>query len=121
MQFKKLKLKVPLSLLQRVDAAAAQAKASRKDFLLQAIESELERFELARTREEITFQEIRKHVLAEGQTVDIPAEGDSPEKKSITRRCELCMKTLPPPPFPVQGPLFCEACMGISRGAFIPK
>lgn len=121
MRFKKLKLKVPLAFLQRVDAAAAQARASRKDFLRQAIERELERSELAQTREEIMFQEIRKHVLAEGQAVNIPAEGESPDEKPATRHCEMCMKALPPPPFPVQGPLFCEACMGIARGAFIPE
>ena len=65
MRFKKIRLKVPLALLQRLDSAAAQAGASRKDFLRQAIESELERIELALTREEITLQEIRKNVLAE--------------------------------------------------------
>ncbi|MCZ6472325.1 MAG: hypothetical protein O7E56_09155 [SAR324 cluster bacterium] len=121
MRFKKLKLKVPLALLQRVDAAAAQVRASRKDFLRQAIESELERFELEQTREEIAFQEIRRNVLAEGQAVDISAEEESPDEKSATHHCEMCMKSLPPPPFPVQGPLFCEACMGIARGAFMPK
>ncbi len=121
MRFKNLNLKVPLALLQRVDAAAAQARVSRKDFLRQAIESELERSELEQTREEIALQEIRKNVLAEGQAVDIPAEEESLDGKSAMRHCEMCMKALPPPPFHVQGPLFCEACMGIARGAFLPR
>ena len=116
---KAVKFKIPRPLLARMDALVEALKTSRSAFVQEAIENELQRQEAEQTREEIALQEIRKNILAEGHAVDVMNDGDPASHHDP--HCEMCMKPLPPPSSPVDGPLFCKQCLELARGPKMPE
>ncbi len=112
-----LKFKFPSSLLERMDAAAAELGMSRTIFFVEAVENELKRLEESKVKEEIALLEINQKILAKGQSLNVisDAEGHGPD--SLHAECAMCHAELPPPPREVSGPLFCPDCMEIAKGA----
>lgn len=112
-----VKFKFPSSLLERVDAAAAESGMSRTIFFVDAVENELTRLEESKVKEEIALLEINQKILAEGHSVNVISDGEGHGPDSVHAECAMCHAELPPPPREVSGPLFCPDCMGIAKGA----
>lgn len=114
---KQIKLMLPKSLVDRVEAAARREDVSRAQFFVGAALNELKRLELSAIREDIALLEIDRNILAEGQSVNVVAEGDLYGSDAAHSQCEMCHALLPLPEPNVDGPLFCRSCLGIAKGA----
>jgi len=103
------------SLAERVGNICAQLELTPAGFAEYALEQEVTRQEIYKIRDEITIQEIDRHILGKGQTLNIPlAEEDRALPRLAT--CQMCMHEFESPPGRVEGPLLCEDCLAMARG-----
>jgi hypothetical protein len=109
----KIHLRGPLA--QRVEEVCAQLELTPEGFVEYALEQELTRQEIYKIKDEITIQEIDRHILGQGQTLNITsAEEDAALPRLAT--CQMCMHEFERPADLVEGPLFCEDCLAMARG-----
>jgi hypothetical protein len=103
------------SLAQRVGEVCAHLELTPEGFAEYALEQEVARQEIHKIKDEITIQEIDRHILGAGQTLNIPlAEEDAAFPRLAT--CPMCMHEFERPAAHVDGPLFCEDCLAMARG-----
>ena len=111
-----IKVKLKKSVLERLNELAAAFDLSREEFIRTAVDNELKLREVERVREEIALLEIDRNVLAEGQTLSVPAALADGPSTPATASCELCLTEIPSPPVGVAGPLFCDECLKLAKG-----
>jgi predicted DNA-binding protein len=112
-----IKTKIVRSLAERLDFLAKDAGMSRAELMHAAIEHEVKQREAERLREEIALLEINQNILREGQSVPLAEEEDPALTLTNGHRCQLCLTELPPQPHAFQGPLFCDECLALAKGA----
>ena len=114
---KQLNLILPGELVEQVEAALSQFNMSQAEFFVEATKNELIRLDESKIREDIALMEIDKKILSEGQSVNIVVEAGDPVPDAPYSQCELCNELLSSPEAGFAGPLFCERCMEIAKGA----
>ena len=112
----RIKVKLKKSVLARLNELAAAFDLSREEFIRTAVDNELKLREVERVREEIALLEIDRNVLAQGQTLSVPAAEADGTSTAATASCELCLAEIPAPPVGVAGPLFCDECLKLAKG-----
>jgi len=80
-----------------------------------ALERELRRKEIQRVKDEISIEEIRLHILREGESVE-PVLTEEAAMDMHAHNCDLCgtffFQNLPR----VDGPVFCDSCLKLAKG-----
>jgi hypothetical protein len=110
-----MKIHLRGSLAERVGSVCGQLELTPEGFTEYALEQELTRQEINRIKDEITIQEIDRHILGQGQSLNVPsAEEDAALPRLST--CEMCMREFESPPNRVEGPLLCGDCLAMARG-----
>lgn len=113
---RKVSIAMETDLLERLDSAAAGASMSRQELIREALNREVKRMETERLREEIAALEIEQQILEGGQALEAPLDQDlALDGRPLLAHCELCSREIAPAP--VEGPIFCKACLEIARGA----
>ena len=103
------------SLAERVRIVCGQLDLTPEGFAEYALEQEVTRQEICKIKDEITIQEIDRHILGQGQTLNIPlAEEDAALPRLAT--CQMCMHEFESPQSRVEGPLLCGDCLAMARG-----
>jgi predicted transcriptional regulator len=110
-----LRLQIRGTLAQRVEEICDQLQLTPEGFAEYALEQEVTRQEIHRIKDEITFQEINRHILGEGQTLNVPL---AEEEEALPRleTCQMCMREFERPVEQVEGPMFCSDCLAMARG-----
>lgn len=103
-------------LLERIDAVAGQLGMEREEMIRYALEREIARQEVHCLKDEITLQEISHNVVAGGQTLPLPLAAENEALQRELSTCQMCLREFDRPPSRVEGPLFCEECLGLARG-----
>ena len=104
-----IKVKAGEQLMDRIRKVSKNLEVMPANFIEYAIESELQRCENEALREDITLEEIRKGILATGQSMEIHT-GDEDQAA-----CELCLIPIETPR-KVEGPLLCDDCLELAKG-----
>ena len=106
-----IRVKAGPRLMERIRAASTRLDMSPGNFIELAIESELSRQEDASDREHITLAQLQNRLLARGQTVTLEGPGEDDQDA-----CQLCLRPVPAP-VQVEGPLLCDSCHALAKGA----
>lgn len=104
-----IKVKAGIQMMDRIKKVCKDLEVKPANFIEFAIENELQRHETQAIREDITLEEIRKGILATGQSLEIHADGEDQSA------CELCLTPIETPR-KVQGPLLCDDCLELAKG-----
>ena len=110
--FVTIKVKAGFALMTRIREVCSYLDVTPANFIEYAIQNELHAQENHRIKEDIALEEIRKGVLASGQSMEAGGD-DEGEALSV---CELCLSPVEKPLKEVQGPLLCDNCMALARG-----
>ena len=94
---------------------------SEDDFVKFAIENEIMRQEIHLVKDEITIQEINKNVLGQGQSLNFSLVEDNVELNRQVSTCQMCLREFGRPLDRVEGPMFCDDCLGLARGGDFSK
>ena len=112
-----LKLTLPGDLVDDLDAAVERYGMARSEFFVEAIKNELLRLSQSRVREDIALIEINESILAQGESVNVVADYGKAGAEAPFTECDMCHDLLPSPRPDVKGPVFCQRCLGIAKGA----
>lgn len=104
-----IKVKAGAQLMNRIRKVCQDLEVKPANFIEYAIESELQRCENEALREDITLEEIRKGILAQGQSIEIHIGEED------FSACELCLTPIETPR-KVEGPLLCDDCLELAKG-----
>jgi hypothetical protein len=80
------------------------------------LEQEITRQEIRFIKDEITIQEINRNILSRGQSLQLPLDEENEALYRHLHTCQMCMREFDRPLVSVEGPLFCNDCMGLARG-----
>ena len=104
-----IKVRAGEQLMTRIRKVCQALEVKPANFIEYAIEHELERHESQAIREDITLEELRKGIMATGQSMEIHT-GDEDQSA-----CELCLTPIESP-LKVEGPLLCGDCLELAQG-----
>jgi hypothetical protein len=110
--FSTIKVKAGHHLMERIEEICRYLEVTPAHFIEYALASELTRQEAHRVKEDIALEEIRRNILGAGQSVGLAPE----QEYDDTTQCQLCLKPIPRKEG-VEGPLLCEECLSLAKGA----
>ena len=110
-----IKIQLHPGLKQRVEALSRYLDVPPDKFIAYAVEEELGRQERDLGQEQRLLEEVRRKVLATGQSVSL----SDPDEAAEHDTCAFCLRVIPRGPR-FDGPVLCDSCFALAQGIRLP-